>query len=50
MKVWICKTFYVEGNPDEFQIAQIFDSEQKANDWKVKNPGCYTEIAEMEVE
>lgn len=48
-KVWVCKTFYVEGSPNEFSIAHVFDSEQKAVDWKANSPYC-AEYDEMDVE
>jgi hypothetical protein len=50
MKVWICKTFYCEDNPNEFQIAHVFDSEEKAIKWKAKHAGDYVAYEEYEVE
>lgn len=50
MKVWVCKTFYAEGNPNEFSVAHIFNTKQKAIDWKAKHPGDSAEVEEMEVE
>lgn len=50
MKVWICKIYNFDGSYYEFDIAHVYDTKQKAIDWKEKNPGYYSDWEEREIE
>lgn len=48
--VWICKSYISETHPDEFSIAKVVDSKEKADAWRDQHPGQWFAVEEMEIE